>query len=422
MGTLKRPALSVELAIGASDGWTLNGGTLSRLTAGNVLEGIVDQWVDLRCDTVTATWRRGSVTPVDFYAVTPGHASIRVWDPNRELDPSNTLGPYHGKLRAGIPLRLSWTNATTPNPATKAPLFTGYLWSLVWDSDYATLTGVDELTKLAQVDLTAVAATGSGDTGTQRIERILVNANCTATFQRRNSITGRPMAASTLDGNALSLIKTAAASEWGILNVEPDGTLSYGPEWWTLARDSTLTSLSTVPEVFTSATRPSLEYGSIRNLIYATSTTGALTPVTVANQNSIDLNGLNRWKFDTILRDQTDLTWWAGVALNLFQANPPGYPQTIGVNGSYDTHQTAALDVYALLNQPGADLLGVAWTVNIADLNASVQVCGRTDNYTPEKGWETVFTVFANPYTYSTNYWTLDLDPRDRLDYSAVLK
>jgi len=421
MGTLTRPALSVDLAVGASDGWTLNGGTLSRLTAGNVLEGTVDQWQDLRCSTVSATWRRGSVNPTDFYAVNPGHASIKLYDPDRDLDPANTLGPYYAKLRAGLPFRLCWTNATTPN-ASKSPVFTGYLWSLTWANGYATITGVDELTKIAQVDLTAVTATGSGDTGIQRIQRILTQANSTATLQGRNSTTGRPMAATTLAGNALTQIKQAAASEWGVLTVRPDGVLSYGAEWWSTARDSSLTSLSAVPECFTEATRPGIDYGSVRNVIYATSTAGALTPVTTANQASIDANGLNRWTFDTSLRDQADLTWWAGVALNLYKANPAGWPVTVGVNGSYDNHQTPNLDVYALLNSDGADLVGVAWTINLDGINASVQVCGRTDTYTPQRGWETVFTTFANPYTYTSNYFTLNLDPKDRLDYSAVLK
>lgn len=422
MGTLKRPALSVELWIGNSDGWTLNGGTLSRLTAGNLLEGYTDQWVDLRCETITATWRRGSVTPTDFYVVNPGHASVKIYDPDRELDPSNTLGPYYAKLRAGIPFRLSWTNRTEPVSSLKQALFTGYLWSLKWDDDYATVTAVDELTKLAQVDLTATTSQGSGDTGIQRIQRILNQANSTATLQSRSAITGRPMAATTLAGNALSLVKTAAASEWGILTVRPDGILSYGAEWWTIARDSELAGLNSLPEVFTQATVPGLEYGSIRNVIYATSTAGALTPVTTTNQASIDANGLNRWTFDTILRDQADLSWWAGIALNLYKANPPGYPQTVGVNGSYDDGTHGNTDVYATLNPPASDLIGVAWTISIANLSASVQVCGRTDNYTPEKGWETTFTTFANPYTYSTNYFTLDSDPKDRLDYSAVLK
>lgn len=420
MSTLKRPALSVELAVGTSDGWTLNGGTLSRLSDGNVLEGTVDQWVELRCATVSATWRRGSVTPVDFYAVNPGYATVKVWDPDRDLDPANTLGPYYARLRAGVPCRLSWTNATEPGPS-KSPVFTGYLWALAWESDYASLTVVDELTKLAQVDLTATTAQGAGDTGTQRIQRILTQANSTATLRKRNSTTGREMAATTLAGNALAQIRTVAASEWGVLTVNPDGVLSYGAEWWTTARESSLTELNSVPEVFTTATRPALEYGSVRNVIYATSQAGSLTPVTAADQSSIDLNGLNRWTYDTVLKNQADLTWWAGVALNLYKANPAGWPIAIGINGSYETTSTT-VDVYQLLNSPGADLIGVAWDVTIVDLDASVQVCGRTDSYTPATGWETVLTTFANPYTYSTNYFTLDQDPKDRLDYSAVLK
>ncbi|CAB4169397.1 hypothetical protein UFOVP1282_12 [uncultured Caudovirales phage] len=422
MATLRRPALSVELAIADSDGWTLNGGALSKLTFGNVLEGPLSQWEDLRCETVSATWRRGSVSPLDFYDVNPGHASVRVWDPDRNLDPSNTLSPYFARLRAGIPFRLSWTNSETPdpNPTQRRPLFTGYVWSLVWESDYATITGIDELSRLAQVDLTATTSTGSGDTGIQRIQRILTAANNSTPLIRASSLTGRPMAATTLAGNALTQIKTAALSEWGMLVVDPNGTLVYSPEAWSRSIQASLWELNAHPEVFSDATRPGLTYGSVRNAIYATSTAGALTPVSTANQSSIDLYGYNRWTNDTTLSVQADLIWWADVALNLYKANPPGWPQTVGINGSFDNGTNPTFDAYQVLNR--GDLIGSGWAIAILNLSASVQICGRTDNYTPQNGWETIFTTFANPYTYTTNYFTLNTDPKDRLDYEAVLK
>ena len=422
MGTLSRPALSVELAIADSDGWTLNGGALSKLTSGNVLEGPLSQWEDLRCETVSATWRRGSVSPLDFYDVNPGHASVRVWDPDRNLAPSNSLSPYFARLRAGIPFRLSWTNSDTPAPlpANRSPLFTGYLWSLVWDNDYATLTGVDELTRLAQVDLTASTSVGSGDTGIQRVQRILTAANNSTPLILGSSLTGRPMAATTLEGNALTQIKAAALSEWAMLIVDPAGVLVYSPEQWTRSIKANLSDLDSHCEVFTNSTRPGLAYGSVRNAIYATSTVGALTPVSTANQSSIDLYGYNRWTSDTTLRDQADLTWWAGIALNLYKANPPGWPQTVGINGSFDDGTNPLFDAYETLNT--GDLIGFGWSIAILNLSASIQICGRTDNYTPSKGWETIFTTFANPYVYTTNYFTLDLDPQDRLDFEAVLK
>jgi hypothetical protein len=302
------------------------------------------------------------------------------------------------------------------------PLFTGYLWGLSWDSKYATITAVDELTKIAQVELAASTLTGSGDTGIQRIQRILTQANSTSNLRRRTSITGRAMAATTLAGNALAQIKAAVTSEWGLLTVGPDGTLLYGPEWWTKARGSDLGNLNQWPETFTNATSPGLSYASVRNYVEGSSTSGALTPVEAADQSSIDLYGLNRWTFDTTLRDQANLTWWTGVALNLYKANPAGWPQTIGINGSYDNGTNPYGDVYGTINYGSRETIGLAWTVTVADLDASIQVCGRTDNYTPETGWETIFSTFANPYTYTTDYFTLNSDPLDRLDYSAVLK
>jgi hypothetical protein len=424
MGTLRRPALSVELAIADSDGWTLNGGNLSKLTYGNLLEGPISQWEDLRCETVSANWRRGSVSPLDFYEVTAGIASVRVWDPDRNLDPANSLSPFFARLRAGIPFRLSWTNSETPapNPADRSPLFTGYLWALSWESEYANLTGVDELTRLAQVNLDASAAVGFGDGGIQRIQRIMNAANSSATLRRRNSNPGRSMDSTTLDGNALDQIRFAARSEWGLLTVLPDGTLSYGAEFWSSTVNSSLGNLNDNPEVFTEATSPGLSWASVRNVVTVTSTNPYLTPVTASDQTSVDLYGLNQWGLETSLLYQADLTWWAGVGLNLYKANPAGWPQVIGINGSYDNGSNPNTDIYQLLNNGNADTIGLAWTVSIQDISAKVQICGRTDNYTPETGWETLFTTFANPYTYTTNYFTLELEPRDRLDYSAVLK
>lgn len=406
------PTLAVKLAIAASDGWTLNAGPLSRLTAGNVLEGLQDQWVDLRCSTVSASWRRGALSASEFWLSQPGYLTVRLWDPDRDLDPSNKLGPYYSKLRAGIPIQLTATTAT----GITSNVFTGYLWSLAWENDYATITGTDLLSKLAAVELAASTPVGAGDTGIQRIQRILQAANIQTPILQ-TCLGGRTMSATTLAGSCLTQVQDTVASEFGLLLVNGDGVLTYGPEWWAASRvETTSTILNSYPEQITAATRPTLSYGTVRNSIIAMAS--GLTDVVASNQASIDYYGLNRWQQTTTLNVQADLSWWASLALLWFKDNPAGVPTSLTINPGYITGHPSTVYDYLVQNE----LIGRQLKVDVADIDATVQVYGVTYNVQADTGWTVTLSTIPNPFTFSATYWKLDSSPANRLDFANVLK
>jgi len=406
------PTLAVKLAVGDSDGWTLNSPTLSRLTAGNLLEGYFDQFVDLKCQVVTASWRRGALSAGDFYLPQPGYVSLRLWDPERTLDPSNSAGPYFSKLRAGLPLQLT---ATTYG-GNRYNVFTGFLWSLVWEDEYATITGTDILSRLASVDLQATTSQGAGDSGIQRLARIFQSANLQAPIFQ-TCLGGRVMGATTLAGNALSQVQEVVVSEFGLLLVNPDGNITYGPEWFAESRLETVsTLLNGNPAAITSATRPSIGFGQVRNSITATAT--GLTPVTASSQSSIDANGLSKTTQDTTLGVQADLTWWSSLALLWFKDNPPGVPTALTVQPQYAG--SAASPIFeALLS---SEMIGRQLSLNVADIVSTVQVYGLTHNVDARNGWSVSFSTIPNPFTFSATYWKLNSSPANRLDFANSLK
>lgn len=410
--TSTAPSLTVKLAIGNSDGWTLNGGTLSRLTAGNLLEGYHDQYVDLSCSVVSASWRRGALSASEFWLSQPGYVQVRLWDPNRTLDPSNKLGAYYTKLRAGIPLQLTANSQT----GFSRNVFTGFLWSLYWENDYATITGTDILSKLAAVELIASTSVGAGDTGIQRIQRIFEAASLQAQiFQTCTG--GRVMGATTLAGSCLTQVQDVVASEFGLLLVDGDGKVNYGPEWFAAARtETTATILNSYPEQITATTRPSISYGIVRNSIVARAT--GLTDVTASNQTSIDYYGLNKWSQLTTLGVQADLSWWAALALLWFKDNPAGVPSSLTIHPDYAGTAAQTIFDYLLQNE----MIGREIALNVADIAATVQVYGVTHNVDARSGWSVTFSTIPNPFTFSATYWKLDSSPANRLDFANVLK
>ena len=405
------PTLAVNALVGTSTGWTLNDPQLSTLDDDNELSAAPTGWVDLQCSVVLADWRRGSNTPDNFQEPYPGYATIRVHDPNRTLDPANTAGPYYNRLRAGLGIQLvaTWQGIDYPQ-------FTGRLWSLDWRNDYATITATDKLTDIAQVTLTAQTAVGSGDTGSTRIARILANANQAVSVQKMNAITGRPMAGSTLAGNALALIADAAVSEWGLLYVAGDGTLRYGPEWWTDIRGQWLEINADNCDALATATMPSIGYGRLRNAIYATALDAALPAVSVADQDSIDANGYNRWARDTNLRDSVDLDWWANVALTWWKTNPAGWPSEVALYPWVSPSIAAELWPRVLV-----DGLGLQVTIDAEDIDAAPLVVGIGHSVDAVRGWTVTLVCSAHPLAYAIAEWTLDGGSKSLLDYSNVL-
>ena len=225
------------------------------------------------------------------------------------------------------------------------------------------------------------------------------------------------MGATTLAGNALSQVQEVVVSEFGLLLVNPDGNITYGPEWFAESRLETVsTLLNGNPAAITSATRPSIGFGQVRNSITATAT--GLTPVTASSQSSIDANGLSKTTQDTTLGVQADLTWWSSLALLWFKDNPPGVPTALTVQPQYAG--SAASPIFeALLS---SEMIGRQLSLNVADIVSTVQVYGLTHNVDARNGWSVSFSTIPNPFTFSATYWKLNSSPANRLDFANSLK
>ena len=67
----------------------------------------VGPWRAIECDTMGASWTRGSGEYRGLLGFPEdGQANLVVYDPERKLDPGNTAGTYYGQIDVGCDLRL----------------------------------------------------------------------------------------------------------------------------------------------------------------------------------------------------------------------------------------------------------------------------------------------------------------------------
>lgn len=100
------PALHVELYLGGA-AFTLDDPVKGTLDAGNVLGPTGDGWHRTDCRVMGAHWRNGATRPDGILSrMAPGYAQVQTYDPERELDPSNPVGPYRRRIGPFTPLRI----------------------------------------------------------------------------------------------------------------------------------------------------------------------------------------------------------------------------------------------------------------------------------------------------------------------------
>lgn len=146
------------------------------------------------------------------------------------FSPNLPSGPYSSGgitgIRPWVPLRIRATYASTTYS-----LFTGY--AISWLEGYPglgfddtmTVSFVDEFGKLAAWNGLAQTSQGQGDSAGGRLTRIL---NATGSTANRSIATGtQTMQATTLAGDAMSLLDLTNDSEGGWLWVDADGTIVF---------------------------------------------------------------------------------------------------------------------------------------------------------------------------------------------------
>ncbi|HEV8653265.1 MAG TPA: hypothetical protein VG276_28700 [Actinomycetes bacterium] len=182
-------------------------------------------------DLRSFTTKRGATrveSPVIRYEA--GTLSAVLKDASRNYDPDNLAGPY---VSAGI-------TQVTPGRAVRViaehASIAYDLWrgsADNWEHDYfppsyaeVTLTATDGFGVLGQADRTAVGAAGANEDTGARISRILDSAAWPALD--RDIATGDSLlAATTLEGNALSELYAAADAEVGELYMDPQGRVYF---------------------------------------------------------------------------------------------------------------------------------------------------------------------------------------------------
>ena len=409
----KLPTLIVELWLSDNDAWTLNDPTLSRLNAGNFLDGTDTQFEDVVCKVTSCSWRRGSTSSTDFLEPNPGYATIKLYDPDRIYDPSNSASPKISRLRVGTPVRISaeWAGV-------RYTQYSGFVWSLEWNDDIATFNATDLLTKLARATLPTGLALPGGQVATARISDLLFYAGYATPLVRSLPGDGSPMFQNLGTDNALAAIGKTVASDWGLLNLKPDGTLTYGTAWYEDLRALWFTIPQELCDALSDATLPGIMYDRVRNDITATST-NTLISARVNDAASINLYGVTSWNYQTTLQNGASLTAWANLALAFYKSIPNRVPLNVVIDPQASTEAAEALWP-ALLED------GIGKVINLDDvegLNAEALAVGVTHNYDATSDrWQVFITCAAHPLNYAVNLFKLNGGNLGYLDYANVLK
>jgi hypothetical protein len=220
----------VQLAIGSSSGadptFTLDDPTFSQLDYA-VLGSPTAPYVDVTCDVRQVAYRWGA-TRTDGVLTRWEAASATV-----VLDNNDAQYPIGGDDTPLVPMIGLDVQARIVQPTVGAwvPLFTGYVnaYLLAFDPHTldctVTLQSTDATALLSAYNAPAQSPLGEGDTASQRVDRILTEAEWTGA--RDLQAGGRIMAATTLANDAWTELLLVNDSELGAVFIAPSGAATF---------------------------------------------------------------------------------------------------------------------------------------------------------------------------------------------------
>lgn len=224
-------------------------------TGGLIADETVSEsdWVDVTASVSAQTIRH--LKPSRFGAFDARTATLTLLDDEtRTWDPLNMSGPYvagsTSLLREGMRVRVT---ATYGGVSTR--LFTGFVaaWPVslgTWPAAEVVVECHDWFALLARAQTAELGvAVGSGETVDARIHRIL-DAASVPLVERDIGTSTVTCQATTLGGNALSMLRAAAASDGGEIWVAPDGRVtfrSWAEMWTSDQRNLTQWTLTNAP-------------------------------------------------------------------------------------------------------------------------------------------------------------------------------
>lgn len=414
----KPSAPIVALRVGNPDGWTLNDPTLSRLTAGNVLDGPLDGYVDLSDYAVSVEWNRGASSDTDFVNLTPSYCRVRFYDPNRDLDPNGT-GLYSSKVTYNTPLRVS-TPAYSGTGTYRQ--FSGFLWTASWSAGYTTITAVDYLSKLAGVSLTATTSQGAGETGSARISRFLANSSVAVPVSFGTGTTYARQATD-LSGNVLSNISAIVDTEWGLFATYDGGeSYTYTPSWYTSRRAKAFDLDDFVLNTIAEAGGAGIDSSRVKNS--ATVKSSGLTDSTASSSSSIAYYGRRTVDKTTNFANQADQDNYA-TSLVTWYANPVDTsPRRIRftINAANSAIYKAPGYVYRSMFEQGTALGRYIDISTSIGYSGSPFIVGYSVSYTTTNEYALDVVLADLGGSSSPGYWTLTNGTNSYLDFARVLK
>ncbi|SEG45098.1 hypothetical protein SAMN04489712_105286 [Thermomonospora echinospora] len=189
-------------------------------------------WTDITDWVLSGTIRRDSGridSPVVRYE--PGTCTIALDNSDRRFDPTNAAGPYvdGDGVTQVRPMRAVRVRAVWDDEYYE--LFRGYVdeWGITWEDpgwSTAVLTATDAMKVLRNIKRIPVAATGTGDTTSTRIGRILDSI----AWDPGDRLIGSgsvTVQATTLEGDALAELQLTADTELGELYVDGGGRVVF---------------------------------------------------------------------------------------------------------------------------------------------------------------------------------------------------
>lgn len=199
--------------------------------------------VNLTSQTRRISIRRGRNVARDIYEA--GTAIVRIYDPDGDFNPQNTLSPYYGKLEPLRKLRISAAVA-----GNSYYLFSGYTTGYVYSYDqaenmaYVDISASDafRLFNLASV-ITVTGQAAGQDTGT-RINKILDTVSFPTAMRSIETGNTLTIADPANLRTSLNAMQNAEFSEQGALYISPEGNVIF------LNRNSVISSAGDTPTAF----------------------------------------------------------------------------------------------------------------------------------------------------------------------------
>lgn len=370
-------------------------------------------WIDLSCDVLSLETNIGGRRSDGAIAQSEaGTCTIRIADPTRKYDPTNPQSPfqYGGQTRLSPGTRILVWAELLESTVTKYDIFTGTVdtWSEDWAlhpaNRAAAVIASDATKDLVNLDYGEQPEIGTGDTVTQRVERILTHYGYAGARSIASST--RTLQSTSLAQSAWELLRRTTEDEIGFMFLDRSGVLTMvNREMW-VTRPAPVLTVGCAPgltayDVILDADVQAASL-DIRNGVYASVVGG--TQQIARNEASISRYGLHSYK-RTDLGLQTDgqAGAWATFLVAL-QSVPRAQLQSVELGPRFDPAVWSALLGLRLV----VDRMRVVWAPpGTATPTDSVgRVLGLAHEVTRKRWNTTVSLALADLYANVMHWGT----------------